>query len=111
MAQGCYDRRCAPPPPETCASDCEKRAREMGERCLEQLESDPATCEALVQGALDECLNTCGPAPEATCAEQCEEVAQERRAEVLGSGLGEARAARRARRAFRRCVQSCEQED
>jgi len=101
----CKSKRCAPPPPETCSTDCEAAASELGDECASDGETDDDTCDSLEQGSLDDCMDSCGAAPDATCAEDCEESVQQRFASLTG-GRGGPRAKLKARKAFRRCMKS-----
>jgi hypothetical protein len=102
----CKAKRCAPPPPDTCGTECEDEADDLGTDCAND-DTEAETCEALEQGALDECVDSCGAAPDPTCAEDCEESVQERFAALTG-GKGSARVKLKARKAFKRCMRDCE---
>ena len=103
----CRDRRCVPPPPDTCAGRCENHAAEELARCLED-DVDPAECEARARGILEACLNECGAAPEPTCRELCEGDALSQYQESIARRPNEDRATRRAQRTFKRCLRRCE---
>ena len=97
-------RNCAPPPPDTCTTNCESQARDAAQSCLDA-GTDAAECQSLGQQTLDQCQAGCGTSTAETCMEVCESKAHAKHERLMARGRSEAVATRKAQDTFRRCVQ------